>query len=227
MDAISQNLQTIVQAIRQQSNAVTLIAVSKTQPIAAIESAIAAGQRDFGENYVQEGVDKIRVLYVRRVMPPLVWHMIGPIQSNKTALVAAHFDWVHTIDRASIATRLSNQRPQGLHPLQVCVQVNIDDEATKSGVAPAEVPALCAAIRALPRLQLRGLMCIPANTAGSDAISGGFVRMKTLFDDLNAAGMGLDVLSMGMSGDYPAAIAVGATHLRVGSAIFGERTKRG
>ena len=219
---LQDNLLAVQEKIRfaaQQSGAnqtVCLIAVSKTQPHSVVEAAFEAGQCDFGENYIQEGVDKIAALSHHRA--ELVWHMIGPIQSNKTRLVAEQFDWVHTIDRLKTAQRLSEQRPSGLAPLQCLVQVNIDSEASKSGVAPSEVSDLLATVGALPNLQLRGLMCIPhANNRLA------FAQMKALFDALNAGGHTLDVLSMGMSADFEQAIACGSTHVRVGSAIFGAR----
>jgi PLP dependent protein len=220
MDAIASKLQGISHAILCASKGlgtlVTLIAVSKTQPATAVLEAALAGQRDFGENYIQEGVDK--VLALQSQQPPLLWHMIGPIQSNKTRLVAEHFDWVHTIDRLKIAQRLSEQRPSDLTPLNVLIQVNIDDEASKSGVLASEVLDLARSVALLPQLKLRGLMCIPEK-AGTES----FVRMARLLAELNAQGLGLDVLSMGMSADFEAAIAQGATHVRVGSAIFGAR----
>jgi PLP dependent protein len=220
MDAIASKLQGISHAIWCASKGlgtpVTLIAVSKTQPASVVLEAALAGQRDFGENYIQEGVDKVLALQHQR---NLVWHMIGPIQSNKTRLVAQHFDWVHAIDRLKIAQRLSEQRPSDLKPLNVLIQVNIDDEASKSGVLASEVLDLAQAVAALPQLKLRGLMCIPEK-AGTES----FARMSRLLAELNAQGLGLDVLSMGMSADFEAAIAHGATHVRVGSAIFGARS---
>jgi PLP dependent protein len=199
---------------------VQLIAVSKTQPAAAIAEAYAWGQRAFGESYLQEALDKQRAL---QALPELEWHFIGPIQSNKTRPVAAHFGWVHSVDRLKIAQRLSEQRPQGLPPLNICVQVNIDDETTKSGVNLAELPALVAAIRPLPRLQLRGLMAIPAATNNPAQARAAFAKLRSALDALNAQSYGLDCLSMGMSGDMEAAIAEGATFVRVGSDIFGAR----
>ncbi len=224
MDAIVANLQGIYQRISMLKThdsgvsraPVTLIAVSKTQPASAVEVAASAGQCDFGENYIQEGVDKVLALKAQH--PQLVWHMIGPIQSNKTRLVAEHFDWVHTIDRLKIAQRLAEQRPSGLGLLNVLIQVNIDHEPSKSGVLPSEVLGLAVAVAALPALQLRGLMCIP-----DKANEQSFARMAALLGQLNAQGLHLDVLSMGMSNDFEAAIAQGASHVRVGSAIFGAR----
>jgi len=199
---------------------VQLIAVSKTQPAAAIAEAYAWGQRAFGENYLQEALDKQAAL---QTLPEFEWHFIGPIQSNKTRPIAAHFGWVHSVDRLKIAQRLSEQRPEGLPPLNICIQVNIDDETTKSGVSLADLPALAAAIRPLPRLHLRGLMAIPAATNNPAQQRAAFAKLRSARDALNAQGYGLDSLSMGMSGDMEAAIAEGATFVRVGSDIFGAR----
>jgi pyridoxal phosphate enzyme (YggS family) len=201
---------------------VTLLAVSKTFGPEAVREAHDAGQNAFGENYIQEAVEKIALL---RDLP-LQWHCIGPVQSNKTRLVAAHFDWVHTIDRLKIAQRLSEQRPPELPPLQVCVQVNIDGGPTKAGVSPKEVQALAQEIAQLPRLKLRGLMTIPEpvdDFAGQRALH---MRTRALFDQLNEAGLGLDTLSMGMTADLEAAIAAGSTMVRIGTAIFGGRPAR-
>ncbi len=200
---------------------VTLLAVSKTFGPEAVRAAAAAGQRDFGENYIQEGVDKIAALADLRGQ--LRWHCIGPIQSNKTRLVAEQFDWAHGIDRLKIAERLSAQRPPGLPPLNLCLQVNIDGGPTKSGVAPAEALALAQAVAALPRLRLRGLMTIPDPAPDFEAARAVHASARALFDQLNAAGLGLDTLSMGMSDDLEAAVAAGSTMVRVGSAIFGTR----
>ena len=200
---------------------VTLLAVSKTFGPDAVRAAAAAGQRDFGENYLQEGVDKIAALADLRGQ--LRWHCIGPIQSNKTRLVAEQFDWAHGIDRLKIAERLSAQRPPGLPPLNLCLQVNIDGGPTKSGVAPAEALALAQAVAALPRLRLRGLMTIPDPAPDFEAARAVHASARALFDQLNAAGLGLDTLSMGMSDDLEAAVAAGSTMVRVGSAIFGTR----
>ena len=208
-------------------HAVTLLAVSKTQSARAVAEAQAAGQRDFGENYVQEALDKIAALAAlvdTRAHP--VWHLIGPLQSNKTRAVAEHFDWVHSVDRLKIAQRLSEQRPPGLAPLQVCLQVNISGEASKSGLAPDEVVAVAQAVAALPRLRLRGLMAIPEPTEDVAAQRRPYRALRVLLDQLNGAGLGLDTLSIGMSADLEAAIAEGATLVRVGTAIFGERSGR-
>jgi len=198
---------------------VGLLAVSKTFGPEAVRQAHAAGQLAFGENYVQEAVEKMALL----ADLPLQWHCIGPIQSNKTRLVAEYFQWVQTIDRIKIAQRLSDQRPAALPPLQVCIQVNVDGGLTKSGVSPAELPALAQAVAALPRLRLRGLMCIPDPLPDAAAMQAVFVRARRLFDQLRAQGLPLDTLSMGMSGDLEAAIAAGSTLVRVGTAIFGGR----
>jgi hypothetical protein len=200
-------------------NAVSLLAVSKTQDASAVEAAYQAGQSAFGENYVQEAVAKITAL--RHL--PLQWHCIGPIQSNKTRLVAEHFDWIHTVDRLKIAQRLSEQRPASMAPLQVCIQVNVDGGLTKSGVVPSDALALAQAVAQLPRLKLRGVMCIPEPAPDFEAACAVFKRAGELFSSLNANGLALDTLSMGMSADLEAAIASGSTLVRVGSAIFGER----
>ena len=200
---------------------VTLLAVSKTFGPQAVRAAADAGQLDFGENYLQEGVDKIAALADLRGR--LRWHCIGPIQSNKTRLVAEHFDWAHSVERLKIAERLSAQRPADRPPLNVCLQVNIDGGPTKSGVAPAEALALARAVAALPRLALRGLMTIPEPAPDFEAARAIHASAKALFDQLNAEGLGLDTLSMGMSADLEAAVDAGATMVRVGTAIFGAR----
>jgi len=200
---------------------VTLLAVSKRFPPAAVREAAAAGQRCFAENQVQEGVDKIAAL--RTSGEPLEWHLIGPLQSNKTRLAAEHFDWIHSVDRLKIAERLAEQRPSHLPPLQVCVQVNISGEATKSGVAAADASALAVAITRLPRLRLRGLMAIPEPAGGFDAQRVPHRALRRLFESIADQGLPLDTLSIGMSDDLEAAIAEGATLVRVGTAIFGAR----
>ncbi|MDF3014419.1 MAG: YggS family pyridoxal phosphate enzyme [Cellvibrio sp.] len=207
---------------------VQLIAVSKTQPAAAIAEAYAWGQRAFGENYLQEALDKQSVLQAIPGLEwrSLEWHFIGPIQSNKTRPIAAHFGWVHSVDRLKIAQRLSEHRPDELPPLNICVQVNIDDETTKSGISLADLPTLVAAIQPLPRLQLRGLMAIPAATNNPAQQRAAFAKLRNAFEALNAQGYGLDCLSMGMSGDMEAAIAEGATFVRVGTDIFGARASQ-
>lgn len=199
---------------------VQLIAVSKTQPAAAIAEAHTWGQRAFGENYLQEALDKQIQL---ADLTDIEWHFIGPIQSNKTRPIASHFGWAHSVDRLKIAQRLSEQRPHELPPLNICVQVNIDDETTKSGVSLAELPTLVAAIHSLPHLHLRGLMAIPAATNNPAQQRTAFAKLRHAFETLNVQGYGLDCLSMGMSGDMEAAIAEGATFVRVGSDIFGAR----
>ena len=209
-------------AAQRPVQSVTLLAVSKTFDAAAVRQAAAAGQRAFGENYVAEALAKRAAL--ADLQPALEWHLIGPLQSNKTREVAARFDWVHSVDRLKIAERLSAQRPAGLAPLQVCLQINVSGEASKSGVAPAELPALAHAVAALPRLQLRGLMSIPEPVTGFDAQRATHRRLRDLMDGLRGEGLALDTLSMGMSADLEAAIAEGATVVRVGSAIFGERS---
>ena len=201
------------------ANAVHLLAVSKTMPAQAVRDAYAAGQVAFGENYIQEGVDKIASL----ADLPLEWHCIGPIQSNKTKLVAENFAWVHSIDRLKIAERLSAQRPVNLPPLQVCLQVNVDGGSNKSGVTPSELLALAQAVAKLPNLQLRGIMTIPEPAENELAARAVHQQAKDLFDALNAAGLNVDTLSMGMTGDLEAAIAEGSTCVRVGTAIFGQR----
>ncbi|MEO7150428.1 MAG: YggS family pyridoxal phosphate-dependent enzyme [Burkholderiaceae bacterium] len=200
---------------------VTLLAVSKSQPAVAVRAAHAAGHCRFGENYVQEGVDKIDAL--ADLLSALEWHLIGPLQSNKTRVVAERFDWVQSVDRLKIAQRLSEQRPPDRAPLQVCLQVNISGEPSKSGAAPADVPALAHAVAALPRLRLRGLMAIPEPAADRAAQEAPLRALRELFEALQADGLALDTLSMGMSDDLEAAVAQGATLVRIGSAIFGPR----
>jgi hypothetical protein len=231
MTTISTNLQAVKRRIIGACSAagrdpasVVLLAVSKTFPAAALRAAHAVGQRQFGENYVQEALAK----QVELADLDLEWHFIGPLQSNKTKPVAEHFAWVHSVERLKIAERLSAQRPAHLPPLNVCVQVNVSGEASKSGCAPAEAPALCRAMTALPNLRLRGLMAIPEPGNGSDAENSALARrqfsvLRALRDRLNTGGLALDTLSMGMSHDLEDAIMEGATLVRVGTAIFGER----
>jgi hypothetical protein len=228
MRSIGDNLQATKVRIARAARAcgrdpatVALLAVSKTHPAALVERAHAAGQRAFGENYVQEALAKMDALAGRA----LEWHLIGPLQSNKTRLAAARFDWVHTIESERIARRLSEQRPAALAPLQVLVQVNVSGEATKSGVAPEAAPALARAVAALPRLRLRGLMAIPEPTTDMALQRARFRMLRELLERLRREGLGLDTLSMGMSDDLEAAIAEGATMVRVGTAIFGAREK--
>lgn len=226
MTTIASNLQEVrariaaaCRAAGRDEAGVALLAVSKTFGADAVRAAHAAGQRAFGENYIQEAGDKLGAL---RDLP-LEWHCIGPIQSNKTRLVAEQFDWAHGVDRLKTAERLSAQRPPGLPPLNLCLQVNIDGGPTKSGVAPAEALALALAVAALPGLRLRGLMTIPDPAPDFEAARAVHASARALFDQLNAAGLGLDTLSMGMSDDLEAAVAAGSTMVRVGSAIFGTR----
>lgn len=200
---------------------VTLLAVSKTQPAEVVREAAAVGLARFGENYVQEGLAKIAALADLR--PRLEWHLIGPLQSNKTRAVAEAFDWVHSVDRLKTAERLSAQRPAGLPPLQLCLQVDISGENTKSGVAPAELEALAHAVAALPRVRLRGLMAIPAPAEGEAAQRAPHRALRALFERLKAQGLALDTLSMGMTADLEAAVLEGATLVRVGTALFGAR----
>ena len=200
---------------------IRLLAVSKTQPAEVLAAAWDAGQRDFGENYLQEALPKIAALAER----DLHWHFIGGLQSNKTRAVAERFDWVHTLDRESIARRLSDQRPAELPPLHVCLQVNVSDEGSKGGVAPERLPELAAAVADMPRLKLRGLMSIPAPAEGLDAQRAPHRRLRELLEQLNRRGHGLDTLSMGMSDDLEAAIIEGSTLIRIGTAIFGARPK--
>jgi len=208
-------------AAQRPVQSVTLLAVSKTFAAAAVRAAHATGQRAFGENYVHEALGKIEALADLR--PSIEWHLIGPLQSNKTREVATRFDWVHSIDRLKVAERLSAQRPAGLPPMQVCLQVNVSGEASKSGVAPAELPVLARAVSALPNLRLRGLMSIPEPVADPAAQRAPHRQLRQLFEALRRDGLALDTLSMGMSADLEAAIAEGASIVRVGTAIFGER----
>lgn len=203
-------------AVHRDVTSIHLLAVSKTKPAAALREAHAAGVRDFGENYLQEA----RAKQVELTDLPLCWHFIGPIQSNKTRDIAEHFAWVHSVDRLKIAQRLSEQRPADLPPLNICIQVNVSGEASKSGCTPADLPALAAAISALPRLKLRGLMAIPEPTEDRAEQDAAFAQVRTLQERLN---MGLDTLSMGMSHDLESAIAQGATWVRIGTALFGAR----
>ena len=226
MSAIATNLQavqtrisTAARAAGRPPESISLLAVSKTWSLSSVIDAATAGQRAFGENYVQEGVDKASATVDRN----LDWHFIGPLQSNKTRPVAEHFAWVHSVDRLKIAERLSAQRPADLPPLQVCVQVNVSGEASKSGCHPDEALALCQAVAALPRLTLRGLMAIPEPADDEAGQRAPFRQLREIFETIRAAGLPLDTLSMGMSHDLEAAIAEGATIVRIGTAIFGER----
>jgi pyridoxal phosphate enzyme (YggS family) len=230
MGSIGSNLQEVKRRIAaaaaaagRDAQSVTLLAVSKTFGADAVRAAQAAGQQAFGENYVQEALDKIAQLADLRTQ--LEWHLIGPLQSNKTRPVAEAFDWVHSVDRLKIAQRLAEQRPAWLPPLQLCLQVNVSGEASKSGVAPADLPALAQAVAALPadRVRLRGLMAIPEPAADMAAQRAPHRALRELMLALNAGGLQLDTLSMGMSADLEAAVAEGATLVRVGTAIFGQR----
>jgi pyridoxal phosphate enzyme (YggS family) len=230
MSTIAQNLQAVDHTIVAAANAcgrsrndVLLLAVSKTFPPEAVVEAIAAGQRAFGENYLQEALDKQHAVAAAVPGTHLEWHFIGPIQSNKTRPIAASFEWVHTVDRLKIAQRLSEQRPPGMPPLNICLQVNVSGEASKSGITAAELPALARATLQLPHLRLRGLMAIPEPEEDYARQRASFARLRAMYDELRDDGMDLDTLSMGMSADMTAAIAEGATIVRVGSAIFGSR----
>jgi len=230
MSSISANLQAVRTAIEQVAvrvsrdpHAIALLAVSKAFGAQAVLDAAAGGQSAFGENYVQEAVEKIAQVRAMRPDLTLEWHYIGPIQANKTRVIAEHFDWVHSVDREKIAQRLSDQRPANLPPLNVCVQVNISAAPSKSGVRPADAPALCRAITAMPRLHLRGLMAIPEPTASREEQRKPFAALRKLSEDLQAQGVPLDTLSMGMSDDLDAAVTEGATIVRIGTAIFGPR----
>jgi pyridoxal phosphate enzyme (YggS family) len=223
LQAVEATIQVACDAAHRPRSTVLLLAVSKTFPAEAVLEAAACGQRAFGENYVQEGVDKIAT--VAKALPDtrLEWHFIGPIQSNKTRPIATHFDWVHTVERLKIAQRLSEQRPPERGPLNICLQVNISGEASKSGVTPEELPDLARAVAALPHLRLRGLMAIPEPQDDPELQRAPFARLRELAQELVKAGIHLDTLSMGMSGDMRAAVLEGATIVRVGSAIFGAR----
>lgn len=226
MSAIASKLQAVrarisiaARAAGRSPESIQLLAVSKNWPLNCILDAADAGQQAFGENYVQEGVEKVLAAVDRK----LEWHFIGPLQSNKTRLVAEHFDWAHSIERLKIAERLSSQRPGSLAPLQVCVQVNVSGEVSKSGCAPEEALELCQAVSELPGLRLRGLMAIPEASDEVAAQRAPFRLLREIYEQIRAAGLPLDTLSMGMSHDLEAAVAEGATIVRVGTAIFGER----
>jgi pyridoxal phosphate enzyme (YggS family) len=226
-----QNLQENIASVRERVarataqcgrsvDSVTLIGVSKSQSAAAIDAAVRAGLTDIGESYLKEAVEKIDALRDRAI----VWHFIGQIQANKTRPIAERFAWVHGVDRIRIAQRLSEQRPYYAPPLNICIQVNIGNEASKAGASPDDVPALVQAVGRLPRLKLRGLMCLPPEEDEPARQRHWFAEVRRLFERLNENGAGLDTLSMGMSGDFEAAIAEGATMIRVGTALFGPRT---
>lgn len=218
LDRLWQRIHAAEASASRAAGSVQLLAVSKTFPIEAVDAVAACGQKAFGENYAQEGVNKASA------RPNLEWHFIGPIQSNKTRSIAEHFSWVHSIDRLKIAERLSAQRPSNMLPLQVCVQINVSGEASKSGCATGEAMALCTAIAQLPNLQLRGLMAIPEATEDTATQYQQFAKLRELQTQLNQHGFALDTLSIGMSNDLEAAISEGSTLVRVGSAIFGQRT---
>ncbi len=229
MSNIAQDIELVQQQIIAAASAanrdpieITLLAISKTRPVEDIRAAISAGQEHFGENYLQDALPKIHSL--KDEFPALCWHFIGAIQSNKTKDIAECFDWVHTVERLKIAKRLSDQRPQGLDPLQVCLQVNISGETSKSGIMASEVMQLATDVRSLPRLRLRGLMAIPAATDDIAQQRQAFAKLRQLFEQLNQQGFQLDTLSMGMSNDLESAIAEGSTMVRIGTAIFGART---
>ena len=228
MGSIAANLQAVrgrissaARAAGREPAAVSLLAVSKTHAAALIREAHAAGQRAFGENYVQEAEAKMASL----ADLPLEWHLVGPLQSNKTRTVAERFQWVHTVDREKVARRLSEQRPQGLPPLEALVQVNVSGEASKSGVAPQDAAALARVVAKLPRLRLRGLMAVPEPTPDAGVQRARFAELRRLYESLRREGFALDTLSMGMSDDMEAAIAEGSTLVRIGTAIFGKRTQ--
>jgi pyridoxal phosphate enzyme (YggS family) len=219
--AVLQRIEAASRAAGRAPGDVRLLAVAKTFPAAAVRALYELGQRAFGENYVQEAAAKRESL---RDLPDVEWHMIGPLQSNKTALAAVTFDWVESVDRLKIAQRLSAQRPEGMAPLELCIEVNVSGEASKGGVAPGEVLALAQAIASLPNLRLRGIMGIPAATDDPAVLHGQFRALRESFDRLHDAGLAADTLSMGMSADLEAAIAEGSTQVRVGTALFGARS---
>ncbi|MGH8220176.1 MAG: YggS family pyridoxal phosphate-dependent enzyme [Steroidobacteraceae bacterium] len=234
-----QNLALNLQSVRERiahaaaragrnADSITLVGASKSQPVTAIEAAARAGLADFGESYVQEALGKRAELGepAGRGLAPLIWHFIGRLQANKTRPVAEHFSWVHAVDRSRLAERLSAQRPYHAPAVNVCIEVNLGAEAGKGGVHPAELESLACAIAALPRLKLRGLMCLPPEQSGEDAQRRWFAELRRLFERLNAQGAGLDTLSMGMTADLEAAVLEGATIVRVGTGIFGPRPRR-
>lgn len=231
MTDIAQQLGKVQQRIIQSASRagrnaaeIKLLAVSKTRPLSDLMQAVDAGQYAFGENYLQEAIEKIPALRTARPAAPLEWHFIGPIQSNKTAAIAEHFDWVHSVDRLKIAQRLNEQRNQ--IPLNICLQVNISQEASKSGCSPAELLELAQQVSKLPRLRLRGLMAIPASRTDSEQQRHPFRQLRVLLESLNKQGFTLDTLSMGMSADLEAAILEGATLVRIGTDIFGPRNQQ-
>lgn len=223
LQAVKARIARAAAAAGRDAGSIALLAVSKTHPAATIEAAARAGQRAFGENYVQEAVRKMDALATR---PGLEWHLIGPLQANKTRVVAERFQWVQSVDREKIARRLSEQRPAGLAPLEVLLEVNASGEASKSGVAPREALALARAVVQLPRLRLRGLMAIPEPSSDAAVQRARFREVRELFEELRREGLALDTLSIGMSADLEAAITEGATMVRIGTAIFGPRVAR-
>lgn len=227
MSGLQQHYQAVLNDIAQAAEAagrlkesVQLVAVSKTFPAEDIREVYAAGQRDFGENYIHEWYDKTQTL---ADLPDIVWHIIGDVQSNKTKYVAERAHWLHTVGRLKTAQRISNQRPSEMPPLQVCIEVNIAAEEAKHGVPPEEAVALAVEVAKLPNIEVRGLMCVAKAGSSDDELRQQFATMQQLLADLNAAGVKADVLSMGMSGDMRIAVECGATHVRIGSAIFGQR----
>lgn len=219
LNALLSHIRHAEQRFHRPPGSVTLLAVSKGQPAALIAAVAAAGQRHFGESYLQEALVKLEALRE----PALEWHFIGPIQANKTRGIATHFSWVHSVDRLKIAQRLSEQRPAQLPPLNICLEVNISQESSKHGLSLAELPAVAHAVAGLPRLRLRGLMAIPAPAEDFAAQRRPFAQLRALQEELIATGLNLDTLSMGMSADWEAAIAEGATLIRIGTALFGPR----
>jgi len=222
-EALRSRIRTACASARRPADAVQLLAISKTFAADRVLALAALGQRAFGESYLQEALAKISDCTRERPDPAIEWHFVGPVQSNKTRAIAEHFAWVHSVEREKIARRLHEQRPAGLPPLNVCVQVNVSGEASKSGCAPGEALALAGAIAAMPRLRLRGVMAIPEPTDDPVRQREQFAAVRAVFDAIRAAGFDVDTLSMGMSGDLEAAIAEGATIVRVGTALFGER----
>ena len=223
LQAVHDRIATAAKAAQRCVDDINLLAVSKTFGPQAVIKAVQAGQRAFGENYLQEALDKMAAVHALAPDYALQWHFIGPIQSNKTRPIAEHFDWVHSVEREKIAQRLSEQRPPHLAPLNICLQVNISGESSKSGLAPQDVLALAQTVASLPRIKLRGLMAIPEPTEDIARQRTAFRQLRQLFDACRAQGVMLDTLSMGMSADLEAAIAEGSTLVRVGSAIFGKR----
>ncbi len=219
IELLQTNIRRCEQAHGRQPGSVQLLAVSKTKPHSMIQQALQCGQTHFGENYAQEFAEKTAALNVKAIN----WHFIGPLQSNKTRLIAPRADWVHSIDRIKTARRLSAQRPKQMLPLNVCLQVNIDDEAAKSGVNAKQLLELAQQVSELENIHLRGLMCIPKPRSDPNDQRSSFAKLRRMQESLNQKGFKLDTLSMGMSGDYPAAIAEGATFVRIGTAIFGTR----